>query len=453
MTQNIVNTDKKNDPAIESQKLKEGKKDGIRKEIEVLLNLLGAKYPNKSMKEIAEIVVDIAEEKSILTKENRSNFEEILHTSKIDFSKIKFEKKDQVFLPPDENRTRKRGRIELYDIEDDIENDIPELIPRTQYALQTLHDMGVNLNKCQFLEGINTNDMRRWLSYRCIIIPESASGKNIFLKKGRVILVCDAANNRTYISHDSTKAEVLIGSKKSQLMNKVDQGSLFDLTWSNKEDWKSFLGQILQSGKPHIHNANTLDLSDKERVSISEIANILQLDRSTITTYIRKIEGGESLLSSLKKGKKSKLPKNIISAIQDLYFKYPEAKEGWKNITQVAQLLGVDRSTILLNLKRLKQEAVGNIIIMRGATRISPHISPELFNLISNETKKRKNPPSSWRSTSSLANQIDLSNSAILSRIKQYGEFGISYNKFYRGEIYCSPEIISKILSCYKING
>ena len=95
--------------------------------------------------------------------------------------------------------------------------------------------MDIDLNSCQFLEGTNSANMMRGLSYRTIVIPEI----------DKTIMVCDAEANRTFVIFDSEKPERYYKLRKSQLQHIVAGGLATDLIWRDSEEWKMKLAELL----------------------------------------------------------------------------------------------------------------------------------------------------------------------------------------------------------------
>ncbi len=164
---------------------------------------------------------------------------------------IRFKTINETFLPPDTKEIRFGN--------DAGEFKKAQVFPRTRLAIEMLEQMGVNLEECKFLEGVNMLNMIRQKSYRAIIIPSLQ----------RTILVCDEEGNRTFVAYGIDNIERFYRLRKSKLRELVEEGLLADLVWCESDEWQLKLMELLNA-KPKI------------KTGIKKKGNAPQLEKSSM---------------------------------------------------------------------------------------------------------------------------------------------------------------------------
>ena len=140
---------------------------------------------------------------------------------------ICFSKIDETFLPPDKQEMNEGGGSGQINR--------PSLYPRTQLAIDVLGSMGIDLLQCKFLEGKNTENMVRNLSYRAIVILEINCS----------ILVCDEEGNKTFVIYSANKIEQFYNLKKCELSKLENSNLVASLIWQEAEVWQAKLAALL----------------------------------------------------------------------------------------------------------------------------------------------------------------------------------------------------------------
>lgn len=134
---------------------------------------------------------------------------------------------DVPMLPPDVQESNPPGDA-------DTEETPEKPLPRTRMLLEMLKEMGVNVkNDCVFVRGKNKEGSRRQDHYNAVIV--------IQVKK--IVLVCDAADNATYIVHELTsRPQKFYRRSKETLLkaNETTPGLVSKVEWDQDTTvWKN----------------------------------------------------------------------------------------------------------------------------------------------------------------------------------------------------------------------
>lgn len=142
---------------------------------------------------------------------------------------------DEVFVPPDEieNRALTKERQE--------KTEEIEPIARYRLAAEVLKEMGVDLRACQGKQGKITEKITRDTSYRMIVATEI----------GKIILTCDEEGNRSFVVYSTEDPDQYWRMSKQELLD-LKGKLLQDLAWSEAEDWKDRLKQLLEQDSADI---------------------------------------------------------------------------------------------------------------------------------------------------------------------------------------------------------
>ena len=134
----------------------------------------------------------------------------------------------RTFIPPDEIE----NRITQGDGPGQIEK---PLIPRLDLALEVLTEMG--LSPSEVIRGQTTPEMMRKEPYQAIIVPEL----------GCTILVCDEAENISFVLYESENPYEYLEKTKQGLMA-LKGTKIEELRWTKPDIWKKRLKALLIHG-------------------------------------------------------------------------------------------------------------------------------------------------------------------------------------------------------------
>ncbi|MFC1598373.1 hypothetical protein ACFL2M_02470, partial [Patescibacteria group bacterium] len=114
-----------------------------------------------------------------------------------------------------------------------------EVIPRTEYLMEVLTQLNLEY---ELIDGTNTGNMMRKLSYKAFIIPEI----------GKCVLVCNEEGNATYILHqqpvETTWEDAYLNFTKDELKNRIPGDQVSYIEWTEVESWQIRITKLLLEG-------------------------------------------------------------------------------------------------------------------------------------------------------------------------------------------------------------
>lgn len=302
----------------------------------------------------------VAQELEIpLVKKGRTNIARILNLE--DELRKKFPPLDEtrlstsfdivsdVFVPPDLGQLR-QGDGNGHFVK-------PAILPRIDLALDVMKKMGIDYNSCQFMEGVNTPEMMRGLSYRMIVIPNF----------DKTVLICDEEGNRTFVIFDAQNYQNYFNLQKSQLQNFVENGQAMDFIWTNPVTWKEKLEEVLRMNAP---------------------------------------------LNSPRGGAGSKKPSTPNSV--------PTAPSGWQVLSNAAKTAGIAISRFKkMIVAHITTHPDWLKSFTDKRNRVSDHYDPELIELVKKEVEDQK-APEGWMTESALAIELKLHSNTLKGLIEPF---------------------------------
>ncbi len=139
---------------------------------------------------------------------------------------------DDVLVPPDAVDVKMGDGSEKREV---------SVFPREALVMESLEQIGVNIATCTIITGEISKNMMRKHSYNAVVVPEL----------DRTILVCDEAENKTFVIFTAQNAEKYSLMRKSQLDR---DGNVIGLNWCDPNDWQNQLKSLLLSKRDFIED-------------------------------------------------------------------------------------------------------------------------------------------------------------------------------------------------------
>lgn len=365
-----------------------------------------------------------------------------------------FEIIDEVFLPPDEMEVLRGDGVGRFEK--------PDVYPRTELAIEVLKVMGVDLNQCKFLEGVNSPNMMRNLSYRMIVIPSL----------DKTVFVCDEEGNRTFVVFDADNHENYFRLQKSELKDLVESGMAMDFIWVDEDSWKERLAEALSMKSPKKRKKvkkNEATVPRPASINMSHapdgwmtqnsLADELGIHSNTLKKLIEPFRGANSdelqeYKDGMGKPREYYSPKLVALVREAVSKKYPTVPDGWMTANSLINSLEITARAareLMDAYKEQHPEWFGEYKI-QGMGGMAEFVAPEMAQIARAVCERTELHPEGWIKVSTLASRHGVAIKTVLTIADSLKDAYPGQRGYYRDKTmdldeYMSPELSEAVIA------
>lgn len=306
-----------------------------------------------------------------------------------------------VILPPGEGELITNGASKM---------EKKEIIPRNSFLVQLLTELNFSY---AVVEGTNSANMMRGLSYQAFIIPEIS----------KLVLVNNEEGNATFVVHSFNRGQEPLHPYLS--MTKNDLKALSEdlvavVNYSGDENvWKLKIKELLLAPNPDIP-AGPKELPDSYEhapegwLTNRTLAGIVSMDKGLLRKMVDAYRASHKEWFKKYKNKKHIVKEHyhpdLVSIIKREVSSREKAPEGWKTLYGAAQALNVSRTFLQAHIKSFRSsnpEWFKNFYNEDG--RQLEHFHPDLIEEVRSMLEKRPGAaPEGWLTRFGLKEKMDL---------------------------------------------